>query len=67
MRIAVIGNGRMGRMIDAVCAQGDEYEVAGFVGPDAHAHLDEIQDVGAAIDFSYPGNLSMVQIGRAHV
>ena len=60
MRIAVIGNGRMGRMIDAVCAQGDEYEVAGFVGPDAHAHLDEIQDVDAAIDFSYPGNLSMV-------
>lgn len=57
MRIAVIGNGRMGRMIDAVCAQDGGFEVAGFVGPDACASLAEIADIGAAIDFSYPGNL----------
>lgn len=57
MRIAVIGNGRMGRMIDAVCAQDDAFEVAGFVGPDACASLAEIADIDAAIDFSYPGNL----------
>ena len=43
MRIALIGNGRMGRMIETVCAQGDDFEVAGFVGPEAHAHPDEIQ------------------------
>lgn len=57
MRIAVIGNGRMGRMIDEVCAQDDAFEVAGFVGPDACASLAEIADVDAAVDFSYPGNL----------
>ena len=57
MRIAVIGNGRMGRMIDAVCAQDDAFEVAGFVGPGACASLAEIADIDAAIDFSYPGNL----------
>ena len=60
MRIALIGNGRMGRMIETVCAQGDDFAVAGFVGPEAHAHPDEIQDVNAMIDFSYPGNLDMV-------
>lgn len=57
MRIAVVGNGRMGRMIDAVCAQDEVFEVAGFVGPDACASLAEIADIDAAIDFSYPGNL----------
>ena len=60
MRIAVIGNGRMGCMIDAVCAKDDAFAVAGFVGPDAHAHLDEIENIDVAIDFSYPGNLQMV-------
>ena len=60
MRIAVIGNGKMGRMIDCVCAQSDETEVAGFVGPGACAALDEIPNVDVAIDFSYPGNLQML-------
>lgn len=57
MRIAVIGNGRMGRMIDEVCAGDGAFEVAGFVGPNACASLAEIADVDAAVDFSYPGNL----------
>lgn len=60
MRIAVIGNGRMGRMIETICAQDDAFDVAGFIGPDAHEDLDEIQNIDAAIDFSYPGNLQMV-------
>ena len=60
MRIAVIGNGRMGRMIDTVCAQGGDAEVAGFVGPGACASLEELADIDAAIDFSYPGNLTML-------
>ena len=60
MRIAVIGNGRMGRMIDAVCAQTEDWQVAGFVGPGAFETLDEMGDLDVAIDFSYPGNLSML-------
>ena len=58
MRIALIGNGRMGRMIDSVCAQDERFEVAGFVGPGACESLGEIENVDAAIDFSYPGNLT---------
>ena len=57
MNIAVIGNGKMGRMIDEVCAKARDLHVAGFVGPGACASLDEIPDVDVAIDFSYPGNL----------
>ena len=60
MRIAVIGHGRMGRMIDTVCAQGGDVEVAGFVGRGACASLDDIADLDAAVDFSYPGNLTML-------
>ncbi|MGN0995666.1 MAG: 4-hydroxy-tetrahydrodipicolinate reductase [Candidatus Ventricola sp.] len=60
MRIAVIGNGRMGRMIDTVCAQEGIVQVAGFVGPGACASLDEITDIDAAVDFSYPGSLTML-------
>ena len=58
MKLAVIGNGRMGRMIQSVC--GDAFEVAGFVGPGDHAHPDEIQGADVMIDFSYPGNLEKV-------
>ena len=60
MRLAIVGNGRMGRMIDQVLAQDEEMEVAGFVGPGACASLDEIADIDAAIDFSYPGNLEQM-------
>ena len=60
MRLAIIGNGRMGSMIDSLCAQDERFEVAGFVGPGACGALDEIRDADAAIDFSYPGNLTMV-------
>jgi len=58
VKLAVIGNGRMGRMIQSVC--GDAFEVAGFVGPGDHAHPDEIQGADVMIDFSYPGNLEKV-------
>lgn len=60
MRIALIGNGKMGRMIDTVCAQEDAFEVAGFVGPGACQSLDEIANVDVALDFSYPGNVTMM-------
>ena len=58
MKLALIGNGRMGKMIAGVC--GDAFEVAGFVGPGDHAHPDAIKDAQVMIDFSYPGNLEMV-------
>ena len=58
MKLALIGNGRMGKMIASVC--GDAFEVAGFVGPGDYAHPDEIENVDVMIDFSYPGNLQMV-------
>ena len=58
MKLAVIGNGRMGKMIAGVC--GDGFEIAGCVGPGDHAHPDEIRDAEVMIDFSYPGNLDMV-------
>ncbi len=60
MNIAVIGNGRMGRMIESVCKQGEDICVAGFVGPGACAALDDITNADVAVDFSYPGNLSML-------
>ena len=60
MNIALIGNGKMGRMIDEVCAKTDDLRVAGFVGPGACESLDDIADVDIAIDFSYPGNLAML-------
>ena len=57
MNIALIGNGKMGRMIESLCEKDDALHVAGFVGPNDHASLDEIEDVDVAVDFSYPGNL----------
>ena len=58
-RLALVGNGKMGRMIDSLCAQGEEWQTAGFVGPGACASVDEMAEIDAVIDFSYPGNLAM--------
>ena len=60
LNIALIGNGRMGRMIEQVMAGDDALRVAGFVGPGDCSMLEEIADVDVAIDFSYPGNLDMM-------
>lgn len=60
MNIALVGNGKMGRMIDTLCAQDENLHVAGFVGPGACRTLDELADVDVAVDFSYPGNIDMV-------
>lgn len=60
MNIALIGNGKMGSMIDALCAQTDDLHVVGFVGPGACESLDDMADVDVAIDFSYPGNQAML-------
>ena len=60
MNLALIGNGKMGRMIEALCAQEDDLRVAGLVGPGDCDALDDIADVDVAVDFSYPGNLAML-------
>lgn len=60
MNIALIGNGRMACMVDALCAQTDDLHVAGFVGPGALSGLDDMEQVDVAIDFSYPGNQQML-------
>ena len=60
MNIALIGNGKMGRMIEAVCAKDEALHIAGFVGPGDYEMLEEIKNVDVAIDFSYPGNLDML-------
>ena len=60
LRIGLIGNGKMGRMIDSICAQDAHFEVAGFVGPGACQALGELTDLDVALDFSYPGNVTMM-------
>ena len=60
LRIGLIGNGKMGRMIDSICAQDERFVVAGFVGPGACQTLGELTDLDVALDFSYPGNVTMM-------
>ena len=72
MNIAVVGHGRMGQMLEQVCAQRDDVRVIGFVGQSRCTSLDELADIDAAVDFSHPDNLqrtleSAVLGGRAIV
>ena len=60
MNIALIGNGKMGRMLESLIEQDETMQVAGLVGPGDYAMLEEIADVQVALDFSYPGNLDMM-------
>ena len=60
LNIALIGNGRMGRMIESVCQKDAALNVSGFVGPGDCELLEEIENVDVAIDFSYPGNVDMM-------
>lgn len=43
MNIAVVGYGKMGRMIEAVCARREDVQIAGFVGRGGCASLDELE------------------------
>lgn len=56
MRVAIVGNGRMGKILARLSAEAG-YELAGMVGPGDAASIDDLEHIGAAIDFSYPGNL----------
>lgn len=58
MNIAVVGCGKMGRMIEAVCARREDVQIAGFVGQGGCASLDELEEMDAALDFSHPDNLN---------
>ena len=57
MNIALIGSGKMGRMLESLCEKDDGLHVAGFVGRMGYASLADMEQVDAALDFSYPGNL----------
>ena len=57
MKIALIGHGKMGRMLDELIAHEDDMQVTGIVDVNALASLAEIDACDVAIDFSYPGNL----------
>jgi len=57
VRVALIGNGKMGRMIESLCTPESGIAVAGLVGPGDADALADIADAEIAIDFSYPGNL----------
>ena len=57
MNIALIGSGKMGRMLEILCEKDDGLHVAGFVGRMGYASLADMEQVDVALDFSYPGNL----------
>ena len=63
MNIAIVGNGRMGRMLDAVCARRDDVRVIGHVGRGGCESLDALDGLDAALDFSAPENLPMLLSG----
>ncbi|MBQ9010839.1 MAG: 4-hydroxy-tetrahydrodipicolinate reductase [Clostridia bacterium] len=56
MKVAVIGNGRMGQILARLCREAG-HELAGLVGPGDTESVEMLGQVEAAIDFSYPGNL----------
>ena len=63
MNIAIVGNGRMGRTLDAVCARRDDVRVIGHVGRGGCESLDALDGLDAALDFSAPESLSMLLSG----
>ena len=65
MNIAIVGNGRMGRTLDAVCARRDDVRVIGHVGRGGCESLDALNGLDAALDFSAPENLPMLLSGAA--
>ena len=68
MNIAVVGCGKMGRMIEAVCARREDVQIVGFVGRGGCASLDELEEMYAAQDISHQDNLNGLQrrTGRGH-
>ena len=60
LNMALIGNGRMGKMIESICQDDDELNVVGFVGRGNYEMLEQIENVDVALDFSYPGNVDMM-------
>ena len=45
MNIALIGNGKMGRMLESLIAKDETMHVAGLVGPGDYGMLEEIENV----------------------
>lgn len=57
MKIALIGGGKMGRMLESLCQKDEGLTALGFVGPEGVERLSDLPDAEIAIDFSYPGGL----------
>lgn len=60
MRIALIGYGRMGRMVADCAGEAEDLSVAGIVDEGYLPSLSAVVDADVAIDFSYPGDLEDV-------
>jgi len=57
MRVALIGYGRMGHMVEACIEESHDMELAGIVDLDRLSSLREVEAPDVAVDFSYPGDL----------
>ena len=60
MRIALIGYGRMGKMVAECICQSDDLDLAGIVDLEQLHSLSHVESTDVAIDFSYPGDLDDV-------
>ena len=60
MKIAVVGNGKMGTMLSGLIEKDDSLTLAGMIGEGDLDTLDEALPCDVIIDFSYPGNLAMI-------
>lgn len=69
MRIALIGYGRMGRMVEECMLERQGWEIAGVVDLSALPSLSDVERPDVAIDFSYPGDLAdlLASATNAHI
>lgn len=57
MRVALIGYGRMGKLVETCIGAREGWSVAGIVDPTALPRLSRVDAPDVAIDFSFPGDL----------
>ncbi len=60
MKLALIGYGRMGQMVEACAAQQPDLSVCGIVDEGYLASLESVKNPDVAIDFSFPGDMEGV-------
>ena len=63
MNIAIVGNGRMGRTLDAVCARRDDVRVIGHVGRGGCESLDALDGLDALLStVQMPGGIPVATV-----